>query len=416
MVIINHLFNDYVRYTVQSRMIFIMILVVAVVLLLLMERFKLKKHRQQIPLRICVTGTRGKSSVTRLIAGSLREAGMRVLAKTTGSRPILIYPDGTESQIKRRGKPNILETKIIITQAASLKVDVLVTELMSIQPECMYSESVQILDPSILVVTNIRPDHQEQWGYSKSSLYRTFARVIPRRCVLFLPEEESPLFSVKRADHPGLEIKLIPQNSNKDQTSQINRLFPHEFNQNIRLTLAVAEYLGVEKETAFRGMKKAPPDFGSLKAWESSCFDSGKKIIFISAFAANDPQSTQMVINKIIESGLKNGKKIVGILNLREDRADRTLQWLREFRAGRIQGIDRLILTGAHAPAFKRKLESYGSLEVEVMKERDTEQFTRRLLDRDKEENVLLLGMGNMQGMGSSLVEYWEKNGASYDF
>ena len=341
---------------------------------------------------------------------------MKVLAKTTGSRPILIDPDGTENLIKRRGRPNILETKNIITRAARLGVDVLVTELMSIQPECMYSESVQILNPSILVVTNIRPDHQEQWGYSKTSLDRTFARAVPRVCKLFFPEEESSFFSVKRQACPGLEIKLVPQILPEDLISRINRVFPHEFKQNIRLALAVAEYLGIEKEAAIRGMEKAPPDFGSLRAWESSHIESGKKYISISAFAANDPQSTQMVINKIIDSGLKNGKNIVGILNLREDRADRTLQWLREFRAGRIQGIDRLILTGGHASAFKRKLKFTGSLEIEVMKEQDPERFTGRLLVRDKKENVVLLGMGNMQGMGSTLVEYWEENGVSYDF
>ncbi|MBN2246099.1 MAG: poly-gamma-glutamate synthase PgsB [Candidatus Aminicenantes bacterium] len=412
----NLLICDRVRHMVLIRLIFIGILIIIVVLLLLEERFKLKKYRKQIPLRICVTGTRGKSSVTRLIAGSLREAGIRVLAKTTGSKPMLVYPDGTESLIKRRGKPNILETKNIITRAARLGIDVLVTELMSIQPECMYSESVQMLDPSLLVVTNIRPDHQEQWGYSKTSLYRTFIRALPKRCALFLPEEESAFFSVKPSDHPGLELKFIPQDLPEELTDRIHQVMPLEFDQNIKLALAVAEYLGVEKEVALKGMAKALPDFGSLRAWESIPADSGKKYISVSAFAANDPQSTQMVINKIIDSGLKNGKKLVGILNLREDRADRTLQWLREFRLGHIQGIDRLVLTGGHAAVFKRKLKSLGALEIEMVKEQDPELFIRRILSRDKEGRSVLLGMGNMLGMGSVLVKYWEENGVGYDF
>jgi len=411
----NALICDYVRNMVPRHLIFIGVLIIIVVLLLLGERLKLKKYRKKIPLRICVTGTRGKSSVTRLIAGSLREAGMRVLAKTTGSKPMLIYPDGTENLVKRRGKPNILETKNILTRAARLGSDVLVTELMSIQPECMYSESVQMLDPSILVVTNIRPDHQEQWGYSKKSIYRAFTHAIPKSCALFLPEEESALFSVKPLDRPGLETKFIPQDLPEELTNRTNRVLPHEFDQNIRLALAVAEYLGVKKEAALKGMAKAPPDFGSLRAWKSSPADSDEKYISVSAFAANDPQSTQMVIDKIIDSGLKNGKKLIGILNLREDRADRTLQWLRGFRAGHIRGIDRLVLTGGHAAVFKRKLKSLGTLEIELNKEQDPGLFIRRIFSQDKEKNTVLLGMGNMQGMGSTLVKYWEENGVSYD-
>lgn len=416
--IIIHLFYDYTSICeniVENRIVFSVSLVVITVLLLLVERLKLTKKKQQIPLRICITGTRGKSSVTRLIAGILREAGKKVMAKTTGSRPVLIYPDGSESLIVRKGRPNILETKDFIDQAARSGVDVLVTELMSINPECMYSESVQILDPSILVFTNIRPDHQEQWGYSKASLLKTFTRAVPEKCVLFLPEEERNFFSVKWADSSRVEIKFVGQDQSEAITTRINTSFPNEFEQNIRLALAIAESMGIESETAFRGMEKARPDFGSLKGWEVVWSFAEKKYLAISAFAANDPQSTQMVMNKIKECGLGIKKKIVGILNLREDRADRTLQWLREFQAGRIHNIDRLILTGAHAAAFKRRLKPRGSLDVEVLKEQGPESFLNIILEKDRDEDVLLLGMGNMQGMGSSLVEYWYTKGVSYD-
>ena len=44
----------------------------------------------RIPIRIHVNGTRGKSSVTRLISAGLREAGFAVLGKTTGSDPRIL--------------------------------------------------------------------------------------------------------------------------------------------------------------------------------------------------------------------------------------------------------------------------------------------------------------------------------------
>jgi UDP-N-acetylmuramyl tripeptide synthase len=73
---------------------------VVLIAYLLAERILLGRRRRRIPLRIAVTGTRGKSSVVRLIAAAMREAGLSVLAKTTGSQPILIHPDGEEEERK----------------------------------------------------------------------------------------------------------------------------------------------------------------------------------------------------------------------------------------------------------------------------------------------------------------------------
>jgi len=72
-------------------------------------------------------------------------------------------------------------------------------------------------------------------------------------------------------------------------------------------------------------------------------------------------------------------------------------------------------LTGAHASAFKRGLKPAGSFKIEVLKEQDPDLFLNTILEKDRDEEVLLLGMGNMQGLGSTLVEYWDKMGVVYD-
>src|SRR5437870_12875278 len=71
-----------------------------------------RRHSQRlaaVPLRIHVNGTRGKSSVTRLIAAILREHGISTLAKTTGTAARLIIPDGAERPVPRNGPPNLRE-------------------------------------------------------------------------------------------------------------------------------------------------------------------------------------------------------------------------------------------------------------------------------------------------------------------
>ena len=61
-----------------------------------------RRNLRAIPIRVMVNGTRGKTSVTRLIAAILREAGVRTWAKTTGSQAAWILPDGSEREYRKR--------------------------------------------------------------------------------------------------------------------------------------------------------------------------------------------------------------------------------------------------------------------------------------------------------------------------
>ena len=64
-----------------------------------------RKHQQNLNLiktRIIVNGIRGKSTVTRLIFGILKEAGIQVIGKTTGTSPRMIYWFTEEDVYKRQ--------------------------------------------------------------------------------------------------------------------------------------------------------------------------------------------------------------------------------------------------------------------------------------------------------------------------
>ena len=93
---------------------------------LTVEAFRLRRWQGAIPLRVAVTGTRGKSTVVRLLAAVLREDGWKVLAKTTGSEASLILPDGSERTLRRRGRPSILEQVRLLALGARLGADVVV--------------------------------------------------------------------------------------------------------------------------------------------------------------------------------------------------------------------------------------------------------------------------------------------------
>ena len=63
----------------------------------------------QLPIRIHVNGSRGKSSVTRLIAAGLRAGGLKTLAKTTGTTPRIIDENGKDRGIHRLRSASIGE-------------------------------------------------------------------------------------------------------------------------------------------------------------------------------------------------------------------------------------------------------------------------------------------------------------------
>lgn len=376
----------------------------------LLERLILIRKVKTFPLRICVTGTRGKSSVTRLIAACLREAGFNVLAKTTGSKPMIIFPDGKEKEIKRRGSPSILEGKKILKTGVKLQAQALVLELMSIRPECNSVESIQMFKPHILVITNVRPDHLAQMGSSKEEIARCFASSIPEHSTVFVHQGE--FFPMFREASGRLNSRLIqvPGDSYKKYLKSKEKLFLFELEENIRLSLAVAELLGIEKEVAFRGVEKVKPDFGSLKVWTADLGPQHRRWFLVSAFAANDPESTRCVLSKLMGKNLFIGKKIVGLLNLRRDRGDRTLQWLRALKGETFPDFRKLFFVGCHAHALKRKLKLSEKTELFVLKSKAPQKIIEEISKIVNGEAVLV-GMGNMGGVGKELVSYWESIG-----
>src|SRR5512139_1269882 len=182
-----------------------------------LEFFRLERARRRVGRRIAVTGTRGKSGVTRLIAAGLRASGARVLAKTTGSRPALILPDGSEREIPRPGPASIREQVRLVALAARLGADTLVAEMMSVGPECLAAESRLILQPGTLVLTNVRLDHVDEMGRTKDAIAGTLGQAFPRGATVFLPAEEIRPALEKAADRTGSRLRPVERPEDGDE-------------------------------------------------------------------------------------------------------------------------------------------------------------------------------------------------------
>ena len=132
-----------------------------------------------VPLRIHVNGTRGKSSVTRLIAAGLREGGKRTFAKTTGTAPRVIDAEGMDRIIHRLRRPSIGEQIRLLNYFAKEEPDAVVMECMAVQPQYQWISEHQMVRSHIGVITNVRPDHLEEMGPTKEDVAYSLCNTVP---------------------------------------------------------------------------------------------------------------------------------------------------------------------------------------------------------------------------------------------
>jgi len=367
--------------------------------LLWLERSLLRWIRRRIPVCIVVLGTRGKSSVVRLIAHGLREDGYRVLYKTTGSQSIVGQVDGTEAIIRRRTLPTPLEQRRVLRDAARQQADVAVIEAMSIRPESLRAEVSRILDPDVVVVTSIGSDHVADISDPPAA----FANAVPQAALAIVSAVAPGALTRRFAVRSVRVQKVVVSEADAVPISAAYE----EWGENVALATSACVAIGAPEDVVRRGMASVVPDVGALTAWRLSV--GGARWIAVNAFAANDPDSTRRVLRRAIDRWRDAGSPVIGILNLRRDRGDRTLQWARTLLRD-AWPFDRLLLIG-HAPwgVRRRILRTLGS-QVVFSPAHDP---TAAVVDATAgcPHGGLLFGFGNIGGSGLELVRAWATEG-----
>jgi poly-gamma-glutamate synthase PgsB/CapB len=246
-----------------------------------------RRRLHRIPVRIHVNGTRGKSSVTRMIAAGLRAGGKRVCAKTTGTTARFILPDGREVPIYRPAGANIIEQRRIVAVAAAYEAEALVIECMALQPLLQSLCELRLVQSTHGVITNARPDHLDVMGPGPDDVARALAGTTPVKGKLYTSERERiDILSTAAKDRdteliqvPSLEEEL----GEEEATAALARFRYTEHSDNVALALRVCADIGVEPEVARRvnraiyraefKRKQLPPTLRiSRKAWVGRLF------------------------------------------------------------------------------------------------------------------------------------------------
>ncbi|MBT3169681.1 MAG: poly-gamma-glutamate synthase PgsB [Candidatus Cloacimonetes bacterium] len=366
------------------------------------EFLQSQKNRNKIPMIIHINGTRGKSSVTRLIAAGLRAGGKKTIAKTTGSAPVLIFENGSETPIVRHFGANIKEQIKIMKFAAKRNIDILVLECMAVTPEYQWVTQHEIVQADIGVITNSRPDHLDVMGPGLRNVTLSLCNTIPKNGTLFTSEKKVFPLMKKESDKCGAKIF---QSDESTVTSEDMKHFTYiEHKENVALSLDVCKYFDIGKDVALSGMYKAIPDVGAMEIYQTT--HQNMKLHFVHAFAANDPESTEFVINSVKEmySHIEN---VAVVLSTRADRifrSEQLIEMMQNVHYSQFYLIGEQTNT-MYSYALKHNLPKEKVIDCGWS---SGEELVKRIKNINPQE-TLILGIGNIGGNGGLIVKYFKE-------
>ncbi len=363
-----------------------------------------RRRLRRIPIRIHVNGTRGKSSVSRLIAAGLRAGGLRTCCKTTGTLPRMILPDGAEYPVFRPAGANVIEQIRIVDAAVEAGAEALVVECMAITPHLQWLSESRLIRATHGVITNAREDHLDVMGPSERDVAAALAGMIPIRGRLFTAEQDHlKLFAAAAADRQTELVALSAEETQRIAPLDLAGFSYVEHAENVALALRVCADLGVGRSTALRGMWQAKPDPGAMTVHEMDFF--GRQISFINGFAANDPESTERIWRMALERYPRVQKRIA-IFNCRVDRPDRSDQLGRAVATWPM--ADHYLLIGSGTYIFARAASKAGldPLKLSFAEDRRVDEIFETVVGLSG-KSALVMGMANIGGIGLDLVQYF---------
>ena len=348
----------------------ILILSALLLLRLVWEAVTARQDRKALQHVVYVNGTRGKSTD-------------RVLCKTTGTLPIAIHPDGRQELIERKAPANIREQLVYLHKAAKEKADVLVIECMALQPEYQRVSGRDMLRCDVGVITNARLDHMDVMGDTREEILDCLMEMLPENGLIFTAERDFPQQMNARAQKLRSTLTISDPASLADIPGAMDLDFP----ENVALALDVCAGLGVDRLTAWEGVKSFIRDPFALSVF------GGENLTFVNALSANDVSSTKMIYERTRGAG---EEELILLINNRADRPARALDMVRLCREMEPKEI---WLLGDEQRALSRQCRR-AAPRATVRGFRAAEE-----IPFDSDRPRLILAVGNIKNEGIRLVE-----------
>ena len=367
-------------------------LLVVILTYLVLERRHALRDREKLQHVIHVNGIRGKSTVTRLIDAGLRAGGFRVFCKTTGTVPMMIGTDDTARPLHRRGRANIREQLGMLRLAAREGAQILVLECMAVDPALQRVTQHEMIQADIGVITNVRLDHTAEMGETLEEICEALSNTIPKDGILFTADEQFFPQMARNAERVGCRTQLARLKGNEPE---------FDFPENLVLALAVCRYLGVPEETALKGMLHYQRDPFALSMHR---LPAGG--IFVNGLSINDPQSTQLVFERLAKRFGWDSGDLILLINNRPDRGYRTEHMVMVAQA--LQPTQVWLLGASQTTAARAILKKAPRLEIR--------RFSRagELPLNQIPQGKVVFAVGNVAGPGHEVMRRVREVGEEY--
>jgi gamma-polyglutamate synthase len=347
-------------------------------------------HRRllkRIPIRIHVAGTRGKSTVTRLVAAGLRAGGYRVVAKTTGAQPKFIRPDGSEVPIRRWGAASIREQSSFIRAANRENANAVVVEAMAIEPEYLGALQHFYIRATDLLITNVRPDHQEQLGDRPDAMASAIMRALPPKSRVFATAEAATQLVQEETQRLRCELTVADDVQDSDPEAA-----------NLILAHAVCRRYGIDDKVSDGAMRDVQRDIGAFTLHSVSI--GGRSVRFANAFSCNDIESFRRLWQRYQPAGMRTAF----LFNARADRPLRSRAFLSLMPQ---LAPDAVLYVTQGSRVFRRWALKAGfdPSRVHLLPLAPAQRQLDRIA-QDVSDGTVVWGAGNFRGAGAEITAF----------
>jgi poly-gamma-glutamate synthase PgsB/CapB len=371
-------------------------------------------HR--VPHRIHINGIRGKSTVTRIVAGMLREAGLQTVGKSTGSFAAAIGPSGKDHPLFRRGAPTILEQVRVARDYVTPDTDAVVVECMAINPSYQ-AMSERIVQSTIGVLTNVREDHQDVMGETLPEIARSLLSTCPENGILVTAEANPAIMPIIEWEARSKNTRVVFADPESVTDADIARFDYIAFKENVAIGLVIAHLLDIPRDVAMKGMVEAAPDPGVLRMKQLEI--AGKQVTWANLFAVNDRESMVAAMERL-RPYRTAATSTVGILNNRADRQRRAMQFA-DVAVNDLD-FDRLVTFGAYEDLVTDRLVANGwpmhrLSNLGEQRNPSVEDIIQELVVNDPADHVLIVGFVNIHtDQAEMMLHYFEHEAQASDW
>jgi poly-gamma-glutamate synthase PgsB/CapB len=351
------------------------------------EYLLLNRSLGRIPLRILVNGTRGKSTLVKIIYGMLRQSGQKVFAKSSGEQPVELLPDGRVRIIPRHAPASIIENVRILRRWSWQSPDAAIIECMALQPETQGILARFIFKPHYTLITNILPDHAEAAGSSLKEMSETMLECIDENARVLLPENLAGSLRLKNK-----AAKEVLAAAAEPYPESFEHIPPQVIHQSWCLTKALAGRLGITTDIASRAFRDT---------WES--VNRGIRLsspelnfTFWNLFSVNDVESAAAIIRHSGECR-QRGRQTIVVFNTRSDRPLRTRDFINLIQQEFPEAAIWLTGTGRYLARRLLLKSALNSRPVRLA----TPGELYQILEGGFKTPAIIYGIGNYSGMGN---------------